>query len=276
MKAPTLFYIISLSIFMLAACQENKNTSTNMTNKKIDQHLSSLESKRIYFGHMSVGQNIINGLQDLIQSTNNNTLVILDKKPDVALPGTFLLHSDVGENSKPLSKCIDYRNIITNELKGKIDAALLKFCYIDFNENTDIEALFSNYTKIMGGLIQDNPDITFIHVTVPLRYLESGPSIWLREMLGKPNKSKLANIKRNKFNNMLREKYSDSLIFDLATSESTYPDGSRETYKYQDDDSTYFSLIKEYTDDGGHLNKVGQNKVAADFLAYLSATIGKN
>lgn len=57
-------------------------------------------------------------------------------------------------------------------------------------------------------------------------------------------------------------------IFDLAKIESTYSDGSRETFTAQG--QTYYSLIPDYTDDGGHLNEAGRKKVSEQLLLFLS------
>ncbi|MBI5462555.1 MAG: hypothetical protein HY941_10255, partial [Gammaproteobacteria bacterium] len=153
----------------------------------------------------------------------------------------------------------------------KIDYALLKFCYIDINENSDVDALFDYYRTTLDALKARHPDITFIHVTSPLRHVEGGLGVWAREALGKPNRSKLANVKRQTFNERVLATYAGDPIFDLAASESTCPDGRRASFTHNG--KTYYSLIDAYTDDGGHLNTVGRKKVAADFLRSLGDAI---
>ncbi len=262
----------------LLACQgqeiENKELKP-MTADNIQQDLETLAKSRIYFGHMSVGANIIDGIKELQNRAGKAPLNIVERGAMDNLPDNFLLHSPVGENSKPLSKCIDFKRVIHAELKDKIDYALFKFCYIDFNENTDVEALFADYRKIMNQLIVDYPDITFIHVTAPLRSVDSGMGVWVREMLGRENRSKINNIQRNRFNWLIHTTYGDQPILDLAAAESTYPDGRRHTFKYQGDE-VYYALIDEYTNDGGHLNDTGKRKVAADFIASLAEIIRKD
>ncbi|MCW9014591.1 MAG: hypothetical protein OQL06_12480 [Gammaproteobacteria bacterium] len=262
---------------ILLGCDQTKSTSHMNTTYNVEPYIEIIQPKRIYFGHMSVGQNIIQGIEELMTSGSKSQLTLINKETAESLPESFFLHSGVGENTKPLSKCIDYENIINNELKGKIDYALLKFCYIDINNDTDIDNLFTKYTQIMDRLINANPEITFIHVTVPLRHSENGIVVWIHELvgsvLGKENMSKLANIKRNEFNNRLLEKYKNSPIFDLAASESTYPDGKKESFQYKNHKSKFYNLIGSYTNDGGHLNEIGRKKVANDFLEFLANTI---
>ncbi|MFA7386774.1 MAG: hypothetical protein WCZ87_03850, partial [Thiohalobacteraceae bacterium] len=206
-------------------------------NDSLKQDIAELKSKRIFFGHQSVGGNIIEGVEDLLASSDMQ-LNLVEVGPNAGidaaapLPGNFLLHMPIGKNSEPKTKCDDFRRMIEQDLAGKIDIALLKFCYIDIDDNTNVDALFTYYRSVLDSLKARHPDITFIHVTAALRHSEGGFGVWIRETLGKPNRSKLANIKRNQFNDLLREAYAEDPIFDLAASESTYPDGRRETFDY--------------------------------------------
>ena len=76
-------------------------------------------------------------------------------------------------------------------------------------------------------------------------------------------------IKRNEFNDMMRNEYEDrEPIFDLALIESTFLDGKREMY--QENDIIYYSLVPDYTNDGGHLNEKGRKLVAEQLLIFLS------
>jgi lysophospholipase L1-like esterase len=78
----------------------------------------------------------------------------------------------------------------------------------------------------------------------------------------------LENKKRQEFNERLRARYNaNNQLFDIAEIESTLPDGSRE--KFILDGEEYYSLYSEYTNDGGHLNKEGQLRVAQAFLYFL-------
>ncbi len=260
---------IILCCALLVACQENGLDPISM-NDSIRNDIKLVADKRIFFGHQSVGKNIIKGIQELSQEAGIDDVTIIEYQPSMQLPEHgFLLHAAVGENTKPVSKCLDFQNIINQDLAGKIDIALLKFCYIDINEESDVDELFERYRNILDTLKADHPAITFVHVTAPLRHSEKGAGIWVREMLGKPNRSKLANMKRHQFNELLRSNYNNEPIFDLEASESTYSDGSQNTFSYNDG-KDYPNLIGAYTYDGGHLTETGRKKVAADFIRSLA------
>jgi hypothetical protein len=187
---------------------------------------------------------------------------------DVSGDHGVLLHTKVGKNEQPVSKCQDFQRILDQQLAGRVDVALFKFCYIDFNDTSDVDAIFQTYSRTMDELKQRHPDIIFIHVTAPLRSVDRGPGVWAREMLGRPNRVKLANVSRNEFNRRLKERYPADPIFDLAAVMSAYPDGRRESFKL--DGNTYDSLVPAYTDDGGHLNAVGRTHAAAEFVRSIA------
>jgi len=234
--------------------------------------LEQVASKRVYFGHQSVGGNIMDGLADLqtqaarphIRIGELGALAVADEQ------GVFL-HSAVGKNSQPASKCEDFRRILDQELHGRIDVALFKFCYIDFSDASNVDEIFATYARTMDDLKQRHPGIVFIHVTAPLRTVDSGPGVWVREMLGRPNRTKLANVRRNEFNRRLQERYAGDPIFDLAATMSTYPDGRRESFKL--DGVAYYSLVPAFTNDGGHLNEVGRTYAAAALVQSIAAAL---
>ncbi len=226
---------------------------TAVVSDSLQADLELVSSARVYFGHQSVGGNIMDGLEDLQKQVGRPVIRIGELGSlDTPLGQGVLLHTAIGKNEDPASKCEDFRRILDQKLRGRIDVALFKFCYVDFNDSSDVGAIFETYSRTMDELKQRHPDVKFIHVTAPLRSVAGGPGIWVREMLGRPNRSKLANVARNEFNRRLRERYSADPIFDLAAVMSTYPDGRRESFR--SDGVSHDSLVPAYTDDGGHLN----------------------
>ena len=156
-------------------------------------------------------------------------------------------------------------------MANKINIAIFKFCYIDINETTDVRQLFEYYQATMSDLKGEFPFIKFIHTTVPLRTSPGGLGVKLRELLGRPNLSKILNRKRNEFNEMLISAYPNEAVFDIAGIESTYPDGNRRYFLING--KKYYCLIEDYTDDGGHLNAKGRNWLALQFLRVLSENV---
>jgi len=226
---------------------------------------------RVYFGHQSVGANVLSGLADLQKQLDHPLIRVAELGDLSAVDGQgVLLQTAIGQNGKPGSKCEDFRQVM-RQLQGRVDAALFKFCYIDFDDQSDAAAIFDTYARTMDDLKQQHPDVVLIHVTAPLRSIERGPGVWVREILGKRNRAKHANAARGEFNRLLRERYAEDPIFDLAAVTSTYPDGRRETFTL--DGKTYESLVPAYTDDGGHLNAVGASYAAAQLVHSVAGAL---
>lgn len=259
-----------LVLLSLASCQQQPSVSHFTMTDELQRDLAALQSARGFFGHQSVGGDIMNGVADIL-SASATPLPLVEFEIVSPLPDAFLLHMPVGRNTAPKTKCDDFRRIVDQDLAGRIDYALLKFCYIDIGEDTDVEALFAYYRSVLDDLKARHPDIVFIHVTTALRDTPGGFGVWVRETIGKPNRAKLANIRRHEFNELLRTAYAGEPIFDLAASESTYPDGRRETFSMNG--KTYYSLLGAYTHDGGHLNELGRQHVAADFIRSIATAL---
>ncbi len=240
--------------------------------ERLEQDFVQVSSARVYFGHQSVGGNVVEGLKDLQQQLGH-PLIRINELDLLEMPESegALLHTRVGQNEKPLSKCDDFRQILDQKLKGRVDVAMFKFCYVDFNDTSDVTGIFETYSRTMDDLKHNHPGVIFIHVTTPVRAEAGGAGVWVRERLGRPNRSKLGNVNRNEFNRLLKERYSSEPIFDLAAAMSTYPNGDRESFSV--DGNIYYSLIPAFTDDGGHLNEIGRTYAAAELVRSIAAAI---
>jgi hypothetical protein len=91
----------------------------------------------------------------------------------------------------------------------------------------------------------------------------------VKQLLGRPLKSTLSNIKREEYNQLIRSAFPKELVFDLARIESTRPDGKPENHP--SGTNPVPALLPDYTYDGGHLNALGMKVVAVEFLNFLAA-----
>ncbi len=265
------YLIVLFPVFLLLTNCSQKKGGEWVMSKELKNDLSSISKQRIYFGHQSVGGNIIQGIQDILSETGFTELKIIkaeEYNPDLE---SFFAESRIGQNYYPKKKCDSFRSTVEDVFKGNLDIAMMKFCYIDFNPSTDVKDLFEYYKKTIEELKATYPNITFVHITVPL----SSKSQWLKSFLKKLLKggdtNEIENIKRNEFNQLLKEYFKEDPIFDLAESEATYPDSSKEYF--EKDGRRYSALIRDYTDDGGHLNSLGRKKVAQDLIKTLARIV---
>jgi hypothetical protein len=142
---------------------------------------------------------------------------------------------------------------------------------VDIMSETNITSLFKTYQATYDSLKSSYPHIQFVHVTVPLSVKPHGTKQFIKTLIGRKTVD-VENIHRNMFNEILKRTYRDDPIFDLAEAESTYPDGTRESFEHEG--KLYYALIGDYTDDGGHLNETGR-KTAAEQLIDVLATAAK-
>lgn len=228
-----------------------------------------LSQKKIYFGHQSVGNNMLDGVRDVMKEKPQIKLNIMETSDPKDFNAPVFAHSPVGKNMDPASKYQAFAEYMAGGLGKKVDIAFFKFCYIDILHATDVNKVFIGYKESIERARKSSPSATIIHITTPLRVVQTGPRVWVKRIIGRPIGGYDDNVKREQFNTLLRKEYAGKEpVFDLALIESTLPDGSQVTFKK--DGKVYPALAPAYTYDGGHLNEYGRKVVAEQFLIFLS------
>lgn len=238
-----------------------------------DEAWKELSAKKIYFGHQSVGNNVIDGMETVMKKYPQIRLNIEMTSDLRTIDGGCFAHSGIGRNMDPSSKINDFDRIVRDGMGNTADVAFFKFCYVDLNTNTDLDSLFNQYKETMDRLSAEYPKTQFVHLTVPLTTKPDGLKGFIKKakdlvksIVGKDNM--YDNKVKYDFNEKLRKEYGKSgKFFDIALSESSYPDG-RQLFEKRDGENVQL-LIPEYSNDGGHLNEDGKVKVAEDFLLFL-------
>lgn len=229
-----------------------------------------LSQKKIYFGHQSVGYNIIDGIKDVMKENPQVKLNLLETTNPSDFKRPLFGHSKVGRNQDPEGKMTGFADMLAKGIGNEVDIALLKFCYVDIVATSDINKILAQYKTAITTLRSKYPRIRFVHLTVPLEISSPSWKTWIKKAIGKGDFWEYKdNVSRNKFNENLRKLYNnDEPIFDLATLESTYAGAGRSSFVLSG--KTYYSLTPSYTDDGGHLNATGRKVVAEQLLIYLA------
>lgn len=250
---------------------EGQQTHFDSIKEVPDAVWQKLSKKKIYFAHQSVGFNIMEGVQDVMDEHPEIKLNIVETADQSDFKAGLIAHSRVGKNVDPESKINEFVAFINNGIGKKADAAALKFCYVDISAKTDVSQVFSDYDHATAQLKKKYPDMAIIHFTEPLTVSKSTWKTWIKKIIKKNDIWEYDdNIKRNEYNDLLRKKYEGrEPILDIATIQSTYPDGTRSTF--EKDGKTYFAMVPEYSTDGGHLNEPGRKKVAEQFLILLAS-----
>ncbi len=248
-------------------------SSTNFAAPEVDvdlhTQLERIAKRRIFFGHQSVGENLLEGIRQLSKMVAVPIRVVEVTTAREVKPAT-LGHAFVAENANPILKLHNFERAIGQEPEG-LDIAMVKFCFVDFTAETNVNALFDRYRATIDVLKKRNPGTIFVHITAPLTIVEGGFKARLKHLLGlAPLFGTLENMRRNEYNALLRQAYKGrEPFFDLALIESTAPDGSTESVQWKDNIVTV--MVPSYTDDGGHLNGVGKLRAAREFLSVLAS-----
>ena len=260
---------IAFTLLLLIGCTKG-DAPMNAQNTKMELSESSLErvrALRFYFGHQSVGKNILDGLQTLASENAAYRLNIVASDAPEKMTGPLFAHFRVGANMTPDSKIESFREHLFRSGKG-VDVAFFKFCYLDVGADTDGEALFQKYQKSINDLRKQFPNVTFVHVTIPVKIIDGGVKGMVKRVLGKSTGEE-ANINRTRYNDLLRKEYSGKEpLFDLAAVESTTPEGLR--VKGEKNGARYEALHPAYSDDGEHLNRDGSKRAAMALLRTLA------
>jgi len=103
---------LMLSVLLLFGCSEQETSPMNVEPL----------TKILFFGHQSVGANILDGVREISPESLGNIHDVY-----------------VGENRDPLSKILDFERQLDQLVASgqQIDIAALKFCFVDI-PNTEI------------------------------------------------------------------------------------------------------------------------------------------
>lgn len=227
-----------------------------------------IAQRKIFFGHQSVGVNLLDGVKQLATMSGIPVRIVEVKAVSSVEPGT-IGHTFVAENGDPLRKLKSFEQAMGQQPTG-LDIALVKFCYVDITANTDVKALFARYRATIEDLKARNPGTAFVHVTTPLTVVQRGAKESLKRLLGRAPHGTIENLRREEYNTLLRETYRGrEPLFDLARAESTAPDGTEVSVKWKG--SVAPTMAPAYTDDGGHLNATGRLRAARELVSVLAA-----
>lgn len=240
--------------------------SAEVPDPRLRADLEALSSRTIFFGHQSVGGNVLEGVLRL-SARAGVPLRLVEGTAASAPPGT-VVHALLGRNGAPLEKIDDFARAVDAFPGDGPDVALMKLCYVDFDGGADPAALFARYRTVLAELRRRHPRTRFVHVTTPLTAPARGARALAKRLLGR-ERDEARNARREAYNALLRDAYAGrEPVLDLARIEATRPDGSVEATVWSG--RAVPALVPAYTDDGGHLNAAGQERVARRLVALLA------
>ena len=234
--------------------------------------LQTLAVARVYFGHQSVGNDIVKGLAELATAEGVPLRIVeVPEGVDDELPG--IVHARLGRNREPETKCDAFGQFLTRQVDRKWDAAVLKFCYADLGDGgeNDPSRLIESYKRTVASIRAARPDLVVVHATAPLLSDALGKRDAVRKWFGLGTSNDKGNLVRNQFNDLIRNEYGNDAVFDVARMESTRPDGTRTGFRK--DGRYIFTMAPEFTYDEGHLTPIGRRWVAREFARSLALAL---
>jgi len=261
----------------LAACEPSAAGEPAALNVKdtVEQSMTSelerARSARVFFSHHSVGRNLLDGAASVSAAQPGGKLEVLPLERAGAHTGPAWFHASGGRNQNPESKVDYFVETLTKQTDLKPSLAFMKFCYVDFNPDTNVDALFGYYEQAITRLEREHPETKLAHVTVPLTRHPTELKSRVYRLLGRPVWEDAANVKRQQFNQKLLATFAADPIFDLARAESTHADGSRE--EHEAGGQKYYALDQRYAADEGHLNERGQRDLGAELIKFVGRAL---
>lgn len=249
--------LATLAALMLCCACGAADSRSMETQAVIDEtlkaDLETLRGARVFFGHQSVGVNILEGLAQL--SREAGIPVQIGEGP-------------VGANRNPASKFEDFARRAESTPAGELQVMAVKLCYADFEPSTDVDALIRAYRDAVARVRKAQPGVRIVHVTPPLWARPSGFKAGIKRLLGKSFWEEQGDVHAQSYREKLLAAFPGEPVFDLSLLESTRPDGSRE--ENQVDGKAVPMLWHGYTNDGGHLNQTGKLLAAKAFAHALA------
>jgi hypothetical protein len=255
---------------MTAISLPDRNDATAGASRAATSRWSAVARRKVYFGHQSVGADVISGVQTWTDDLGLGLRVVQSRDP-AAVAGPALVHFMAGDNRDFASKNSAMLRFLGARAEADGAIALLKYCYVDVAHDTNVDALFEEYWNTAAAVALDHPDVTVVHTTIPLTTVRSGLRSGVKQLFGR-DVSRRAAVSRHRYNTLLRAEFAGSEpIFDIARVEAVRADGTRAGFI--DGGVWIETLAHENTYDGGHLNHGGKRAAAAELLDVLSDVI---
>jgi hypothetical protein len=162
-----------------------------------------LSERTVYFGHQSVGANIVEGIRE-IEAVNPQIRLRVSSGERTAAPGV-LNEFYIGRNEDPESKN-DAFVAATRGAIGTQPVLMFKYCYVDVDEKTDPKKLFARYRETVEKLRAQQPNATLLHVTLPLVTEPSLARVVMNRVRGLATKRE-ENAIRQQYNELVRATY---------------------------------------------------------------------
>jgi len=116
----------------------------------------AVAGRTIYFGHQSVGRDLIAGIKRLNHDGAIGLSLIQTEDP-TSLTGPAFVHFLAGSNRDYASKNAALLRLLKTRKQADEAIVLLKYCYVDIGGDLDPDTLFSAYCEMMETIQSSIP-----------------------------------------------------------------------------------------------------------------------
>src|SRR5215203_5438996 len=123
--------LLLVSTLSVSGCNSNATPASMTTLKPIpfsEHDLQAATKKKVFFGHQSVGYDIVQGVEDVLKQTPTVAFPVTESADPQVFDRPVLAHAAVGRNSDPASKINDFVAKVRAGIGDRADVAVLKFC----------------------------------------------------------------------------------------------------------------------------------------------------
>ncbi len=247
----------------------NMNQILKVTREETSRDLwPRISELKVFFGHQSVGRDILNGVQANLTDMDGMELEIREFRNPTRMTKGLLLHAPIGRNGTAESKIDDFVKLMCGEMGESVDVAMMKLCFVDISGTDDADKLFEYYISGMQRIRSRRPQLTLVHCTVPITAGESRAKSFVKNILGKSTVGD-ANYLRNRYNRLLIQHFGTTEpVFDIAGRQALHENGTVESFHYKG--GKYLCFRPDLTDDGGHPNADGSALLGEELLNVLA------
>lgn len=239
-----------------------------MSSSSLAADLIKLREKRIVFAHQSVGNDILEGVRTI--ASQQGTALAVTEARNAPQDWKGIAHFKVGSNGDPQGKIADFAGAMDSGAFAAADVAMLKLCYIDFDDGANDPArLAQSYTDTFERLQAKFPGTHFVAATAPLTTIQTGPKAWVKKLLGRTPSGYEENYRRHVFNEHLRRRFGADSLFDIARIEAGVAAVGAGTFEFNSQQVE--ALRPGLTYDGGHLDDDAKVLVAEQFVKFVAA-----
>jgi hypothetical protein len=153
LKKITKSFFILIIVALLGGCKERMDIKSDEIERDMaiirDEGIKALDSKKVFFGHASVGYNVIEGIENIKANSDRFKLITVQElKENVVADKPGIYHAKNGKNSFPKTKVEAFRTFLEENKRGsQFDIAFFKFCYVDIHKESNVQEIFDYYVE---------------------------------------------------------------------------------------------------------------------------------